>query len=41
MNPILALRIVGACLATFLFVHYLGLPYGLLAGCSVAMLFIP
>lgn len=41
MNPITILRVAGAALATFLFVHYLGMPYGLLAGCAVAMLFIP
>ena len=35
------LRIVGVVLGTYLFVHYLGIPYGLLAGCSLAMLFLP
>lgn len=30
----------GVGLATFLWVHYLGMPYGLLAGASTAMLFL-
>lgn len=33
-------RIIGVALATFLWYHYLGLPWGLLAGCATAMLFL-
>ncbi len=34
------LRIAGIVLITFLACHYLGLPYGLLLGAGVAMLFL-
>jgi hypothetical protein len=38
---ILAIRIAGVALMTFLFVRMFGLPWGLLWGCSVAMIFLP
>lgn len=41
MSPLLILKIVGVCLATFVLCHYLGIPYGLLGGTSIAMLFLP
>lgn len=41
MNMPLVIKIIGAVLATFLWVHYLGMPWGLLAGCATAMLLLP
>ena len=41
MSTLLILKIVGVALATFLFVHSMGMPYGLLAGAATAMLFLP
>lgn len=35
------LKTVGVVLATFLFVHFQGMPYGLLSGCSLAMIVLP
>lgn len=35
-----AIRIAGVMLATFLLVKEFGMPYGLLWGCAVAMLFL-
>jgi len=37
----LVTRIIGTVLSAFLFVHYLGMPYGLLAGVATALLFLP
>lgn len=34
-------RIVGAVLAGYLWIHYLGMPYGLLAAVATALLFLP
>lgn len=34
------LRVAGVVLAAFLWVHYLGLPWGLLSGATTAMLFL-
>jgi hypothetical protein len=34
-------RVIGVLLAGFLFVHFLGMPYGLLAGVATALLFLP
>lgn len=36
-----AIRIAGVVLATFLLVRAFGVPWGLLWGCSVAMIFLP
>lgn len=41
MNPLLILKIVGVCLATFVFVHFQGLPFGLLSGAALAMITLP
>ena len=35
------LKIVGVCLGTFVFVHYQGVPWGLLSGASLAMIILP
>jgi len=35
-----AIRIAGVVLATFLLVKAMGIPWGLLWGCAVAMLFL-
>jgi len=37
----LVTRIVGVVIAGFLFVHFLGVPYGLLAAVATALLFLP
>ncbi len=34
-------KIIGAALATFLWIHYLGMPYGLMAGIATALLVLP
>jgi hypothetical protein len=41
MNVMQVLRIIGVCLATYLFVRAMGMPWGLLAGLSLALLFLP
>ena len=41
MNYVTALRVCGVALATYLFVRVMGIPWGLLAGAALAMLFLP
>jgi hypothetical protein len=41
MTTIQVLRVIGVALATYLFVRTMGMPWGLLAGLSVALLFLP
>ena len=36
-----AIKIAGVALATFLFVHFQGLPWGLLSGAALAMIVLP
>jgi hypothetical protein len=40
MNSTLIIKAMGAGLATFLWVHYLGMPYGILAGIATVLLFL-
>jgi hypothetical protein len=41
MGAIMILRVCGVVLATYLLVHSLGMPWGLLWRCAVEMLFLP
>jgi hypothetical protein len=41
MNTMQVLRVTGVVLATYLFVRAMGMPWGLLAGLTVALLFLP
>lgn len=41
MNYSIGIRIVGVVLSGFIFVHYQGMPWGLLSAASVACLFLP
>lgn len=34
-------RIIGVIIAGFLWIHYLGMPYGLIASVATALLFLP
>ncbi len=34
-------KIIGCLLAGFLWIHYLGMPYGLLAGVATALVVLP
>jgi len=34
-------KIIGAVLATYLWIHYLGMPYGLIAGVATALMVLP
>ncbi len=40
MTPWLIVRIIGVCLAGFLWIHYLGMPYGIMAAIATALLFL-
>ncbi len=41
MNIQEIIKIFGVALAAFLFVHYQGLPWGLLSGAALAMIILP
>ena len=41
MSPLTAIKVAGVALVTFLLVHSLGMPYGLLWGAGVAMIVLP
>jgi hypothetical protein len=40
-NPLIILKVVGVLLATVFFWHLYGVPWCLVAGAAVAMLFLP
>jgi hypothetical protein len=41
VSPWIISRVIGVVLAGFLFIHYLGMPYGLIAAVATALLFLP
>jgi hypothetical protein len=41
MSPLLVIKIVGVCLATFVFVHFQGIPWGIISGAALAMIVLP
>jgi hypothetical protein len=41
LSPWIISRCIGVALAAFLWIHYLGMPYGLIAAVATALLFLP
>jgi hypothetical protein len=41
MSPLVIVKVVGVALATFVFVHFQGMPWGIISGAALAMIVLP